>query len=187
MHFRGFLEEGCARRLGLWLFFLFQAAPPLPVFGDRAQWIPLLGVARAVGHLLANHTYPAGWGLAAGLRHLFVALLLSFHFLFQSGLYWAESSTPARISQARRSLVTLFLRMQLSRADWGRRSRSWRRCAGFSQYSYISSLTWTTWRNRRRYGSMFWMMMKMLIDERVWERAKPIGAFPVGYSQKYAV
>lgn len=74
--------------IGVGFFFLFQVAPPLPLFGDYARWIPVLGLfSPLLFYRLTTRTQP-GWGWSKNTRIGIVTILLSFHLLMQGALYW---------------------------------------------------------------------------------------------------
>ena len=73
--------------VGLGFFFLFQIAPPLPIFGDAARWIPILGLPAPIIFFWVTTRTAPGWGWSARARAILVSVLLLFHFVFQTALF----------------------------------------------------------------------------------------------------
>jgi hypothetical protein len=72
--------------VGLWL--LFQVAPPLPIFGKWASWVPLLGLPMPFGVYWLTSRTRTGWRISDRSRRNLVVVLLALQILVQSGLYY---------------------------------------------------------------------------------------------------
>ena len=75
--------------IALGLVLLIQVAPPLPMFGDEAKWVPLLGTLLIPVFLWLSTRTRAGWDLTMKTRAFLLAALVSIQFLLQGGLYFA--------------------------------------------------------------------------------------------------
>ncbi len=171
--------------LVLGLFLLFQVAPPLPLFGEWALVIPVLGIpAPFLVYWITSRTRP-GWEWPQRTRLALLAGLLSFHFLFQAGLYWAG------VVQSRPDLAhvaaTLTGMLPPDAIVTGRLAGTIALMSplrGEHQYkwvdrSFLDSL--------RRDGPVWLLVLQgdeKFIEPKVRAGAIPSARFPVGYSQK---
>ncbi len=171
--------------LGMGLFFLFQVAPPLPLFGTNASLIPVLGLpAPLLFYWLTTRTRP-GLGLSKNVRIAVLIVLLSFHFLLQAGLYWAGViRSRADVAQIAANLTA---ELPSNAILTGRMAGS---VALFSDqravpmYHQIDSQFID---GLAKYGPVWVLVLQgdeKLVTRQVQDLMMPEGVFPIGYSHE---
>jgi hypothetical protein len=165
------------------MFLLFQVAPPLPIFGSMAQWIPLLGLPAPLIMFWVTSRVQPGWGLASRTREFVVAAILVFHFVFQGGLYGIGVANARADLASAAALARTFPENAIVTGRVGATLALMAPVRGVSVYTFVSR----PYLEELAKAGPVWLFVlegdEKLVDEHVWACTRRVSTFPVGYSQ----